>query len=80
MSKWTASIWSRNLCRISGSVPAVVIAGDHFIFYVDPSGRAVDEPGRITGNALVFQRGGLTVRIEANLPMEQLAAVARLMS
>lgn len=63
-----------------GGTTGVVIAGDHFIFYVDPSGRAVDEPGRISGNALVFQRGGLTVRIEANLPMEQLAAVARSMS
>jgi hypothetical protein len=53
-----------------------VSGGDHFVFYEDASGADVYEAGRLAGNALIVQRGPLTIRLEADLPLERMVAIA----
>lgn len=59
-----------------GSGEGVFVRGDHAIFYVDASGAIIQASGRLVGNALIFQRGALTIRIEGDVPMDQMAKIA----
>lgn len=47
----------------------------HFFYYVDPSGKAVDDTHRIVGDTLIWSDGEVTYRLESQLPM---AAAIRL--
>ena len=40
---------------------------DHFVFFVNQHNGAVDVPGHIAGNTLLWEQDGVTVRIEANI-------------
>jgi hypothetical protein len=42
----------------------------HFFYYVDPSGRPVDDSHRIVGDTLIWSDGEVTYRIESRLGME----------
>jgi len=42
----------------------------HFFYYVDPSGKAVDDSHRIVGDTLIWADGDVTYRLESQLPME----------
>lgn len=53
-----------------------VSGGDHYVFYEDASGTDQYEPGRLAGNALILQRGPLTIRLEADLPLARMVAIA----
>ncbi len=54
------------------------IEGDpHFFFYVGPDGRSVDDPRRVVGDTLVFERDGRIVRIETSAGLERALDVAR---
>jgi hypothetical protein len=53
-----------------------ITGGSHFVAYEDATGTGHTEDGRLVGNALIFQREGLTVRIEGNLPSERMVAIA----
>jgi hypothetical protein len=60
-----------------GSNEGVFLSGgDHYLFYTDPTGAVVYEDGRLVGNALIFQRGPLTIRIEGDLPLRRMATIA----
>ena len=53
-----------------------ITGGDHFLAYEDATGRGVTADGRLVGNALIFQREGLTIRIEGDLPLARMVAIA----
>jgi hypothetical protein len=52
-----------------------ITGGDHFLAYEDATGEGVTADGRLVGNALIFQREGLTIRIEGNLPLARMVAI-----
>src|SRR5262249_14416240 len=52
-----------------------ITGGDHFVAYEDATGTGHTEGGRLAGNTLIFQREGLTIRIEGNLPVERMVAI-----
>jgi hypothetical protein len=52
-----------------------ITGGSHFLAYEDATGAGYTDEGRLVGNALIFQREGLTIRIEGNLPSERMVAI-----
>ena len=60
---------------VGGYDGVFVTGGDHFVAYDDATGGGHAEEGRLAGNALIFQREGLTIRIEGNLPLERMVAI-----
>jgi hypothetical protein len=57
--------------------PAVFVSGaPHPVFYDTPDGRGVTFAGRLAGNALIMQRGPLTIRLEAELPRAEMVRIA----
>ena len=52
-----------------------ITGGDHFVAYEDATGAGHTEDGRLVGNALIFQREGLTIRIEGRLPLARMVAI-----
>jgi len=52
-----------------------ITGGDHFLAYDDATGAGRTEDGRLAGNALIFQREQLTIRIEGNLPLSRMVAI-----
>jgi hypothetical protein len=60
-----------------GSERGVFISGgDHYLFYDSPAGADVYEAGRLVGNALIFQQGTLTIRLEGDLSRNRMVAIA----
>lgn len=60
-----------------GAAEGVFISGgNHFLFYEAANGAEVYEAGRLVGNALVFQLGSLTIRLEGDLPRDRMVAIA----
>ncbi len=52
-----------------------ITGGSHFLAYDTANGEGETADGRLVGNALVFQREGLTIRIEGNLPRDRMVAI-----
>lgn len=52
-----------------------ITGGSHFLAYDAANGEGETADGRLVGNALVFQREGLTIRIEGNLPRDRTVAI-----
>jgi hypothetical protein len=50
--------------------------GDHSLFYQDATGTQLAAEGRLVGNALIFQRGALTIRLEGDLPYDRMVEIA----
>lgn len=72
--------------RPENGVRAVDIAGilglwidgaPHTITYEDAAGKVVEEETRLAGNVLIWERAGVTHRIETTLPLQQALALAR---
>jgi hypothetical protein len=60
--------------------PGAWIAGaPHVLYYVNPRGVLVPDTTRLAGNALLWQRGGLTLRLEGRMSEQQALAIARSM-
>jgi hypothetical protein len=60
-----------------GLYEGVFLSGDdHALFYEDPIGADVRDDGRLVGNAMIFQREGLTIRIEGDLSLDRMVAIA----
>jgi hypothetical protein len=58
--------------------PGVWIEGEHHVLFYPGAGR--EEPFRLVGNTLVFERAdGVTVRIEADISKEEALRIARSM-
>jgi hypothetical protein len=49
---------------------------DHTVWYETADGGQVVEVGRLVGNALIFQRRELTIRLEGDLPRDRMVAIA----
>ena len=62
---------------INGSPGVYLSGGPHLVFYEDAFGLDVQAVGRTVGRALIFQSGGLTIRIEGNLNRERMIDIAR---
>jgi hypothetical protein len=52
------------------------IEGVHVLRYIGPDRRQREEPARLVGNVLVWQRGDLLLRLETGGPMEEALLVA----
>jgi hypothetical protein len=52
-----------------------ITGGSHFVAYEDATGAGVTDDGRLAGNALIFQREGLTIRVEGDLPRHRMVAI-----
>jgi hypothetical protein len=52
-----------------------ITGGSHFLAYDTTTGEGATADGRLVGNALVFQREALTIRIEGNLPRDRMVAI-----
>jgi hypothetical protein len=60
-----------------GGRPAAWIAGaPHFVLSVDTNGRTREETLRIAGNVLIWERDGLTLRLEGVSSREEALAIA----
>jgi hypothetical protein len=53
-----------------------ISGGDHALFYEDPAGVDARDDGRLVGNALIFQRERLTIRIEGDLSLDRMVEIA----
>lgn len=62
--------------RIGSNEGVFLSGGDHYLFYTDPTGAERYEYGRLVGNALIFSRGPLTIRLEGDLPLRRMVAIA----
>jgi hypothetical protein len=52
--------------------PGYWISGPaHFFYYVDPSGRSVDDSHRIVGDTLIWSDGDVTYRLESRLGRDE---------
>ena len=61
-----------------GGEPGFWLAGaPHGVLYEVPSGEIREAPARLAGHTLVWRRGGLTLRLEADIPKERALAIAR---
>ena len=62
------------------SQPGAWMAGaPHVVYYVDQQGRLVPDSTRLSGNALLWQRGPVTLRLEGRVSEQQALAIARSM-
>jgi hypothetical protein len=52
----------------------------HVFYYADPSGTFREESIRLAGNVLLWERDGITLRIESALPLEQVLPIAAAMT
>jgi hypothetical protein len=62
--------------RIGSSTGVFLTGANHMLFYLDRNGRYVTSPGRLVGRALIFERAGLTIRIEGELTRDQMIELA----
>ena len=64
---------------IDGDAGVYLSGTMHNVFYEDALGRDVTATGRSVSRALIFPRGPLTIRLEADLSRDELVAIARSM-
>lgn len=50
--------------RVGGRAGYWLAGGEHFIYYLDDRGEPVETTLRVVGNALIWEDGGLTIRVE----------------
>jgi hypothetical protein len=59
-----------------GGAPAVWVDRPHPVFYLDAAGVPREESARLAGSTLIWERDGITYRVEGDLTEEQAIAVA----
>jgi hypothetical protein len=63
-----------------GGEPAYFFSGEpHFFTYLDSAGNFREEQTRLAGNTLIWQRGDLTLRLEAQISKEEALRIAESM-
>jgi len=62
---------------VGGHTALWVAGGEHTFFYRDASGRRVDSSLRLVGDTLIWESGGLVLRIEGAPSLTAAAVVAR---
>lgn len=63
--------------RVGGERALWLVGRPHVFFLVDAHGRVIEESLRQAGNVLLFERGGVVVRIEGARSLAAAVAVAR---
>ena len=61
---------------VAGQWPGIYFPGAQEVYVRDPSDRVRTEPARLSGPSLVWERGGVTYRLEANIGRERALAIA----
>ncbi len=60
-----------------GGLPAYWLSGaPHTFLYVDENGRIAEDNARLAGNVLLWERNGVTYRLESELSLEAAVAIA----
>lgn len=63
---------------VAGGAPGIFLSGGpHVVFYRDPSGEIREETLRLAGNALLWERRELLLRLESALSLKEALRVAR---
>lgn len=57
--------------------PALWLEGAHYVEFADAAGHFGFEPARLAGRVLLWERGGVTYRLEGDLTLEQAREVAQ---
>ena len=57
-------------------VPGYWISGREHVLFYESDGDVRDAPGRLVGNALIWERDGVIFRIESSLPKETVLGIA----
>jgi hypothetical protein len=78
--KYLANDTQAQRVQIAGVDAVFLSGGDHTLFYLRPDGTYATAAGRLVGDALILRQGRLTVRIEANLSLQQLVELANSLS
>ncbi len=65
--------------RINGTPGYWLEGKPHFLFYKDPSGRFSQETLRLAGNTLLWEKDGVTLRIESALSKDEAIRIAESM-
>lgn len=62
--------------EIAGIIGLWIDGAPHIITYEDAAGNIVEEETRLAGNVLMWERAGVTHRIETTLPVEDAVELA----
>ncbi len=65
---------------VGGAAGYLLSGGAHGFLYVDDSGRSREERLRLADDVLLWDRGGITYRLEAALPPARMVDIARSLS
>jgi hypothetical protein len=57
--------------------PGVWIDGTHTLMYVDRTGQVRQETARMAAKTLLWQRNGVTYRLEGDRTLDQMTAIAK---
>jgi hypothetical protein len=63
--------------RVNGE-PGLYVAGPHVVLFRDASGQIVEDRARTAGRVLLWQRGPLLLRLEADVGLTRALQIARL--
>jgi hypothetical protein len=66
--------------EVAGIVGLWIDGAPHLLTYEDAAGNIVEEETRLAGNVLMWERAGVTHRIETTLPLGEALAVAESLS
>lgn len=61
---------------VNGSAGYWISGDPHFFYYVDPTGKSVDDTHRVVGDTLIWSTGEVTYRLESGLDMESAIKLA----
>lgn len=62
--------------RVSGSLGFWISGGPHVFLYLEPDGDIWEERMRLVGDTLIWERDGLLLRLETDLPREEAIELA----
>jgi hypothetical protein len=88
ITEFRARFWDAKMVPASTSIEPVRVNGDvglwlsgtpHALFYIDLHGRLLHDTGRLAGNALLWQHGTVTMRLEGRLTPDRALSIAQSM-
>jgi hypothetical protein len=62
--------------RVGGSPGVWIAGGTHEVAYIDADGRVLNDTLRLSGSALLWRHGEVTLRLETLLPLDRALAIA----
>jgi hypothetical protein len=61
---------------VDGAPGVWLEGGPHVVLFRDPSGAVLERRSRLSGNVLLWERGGVTYRLEGEVPLERALEIA----